>query len=80
MNVNIFDAELGLFNFNILKSDRVNIHQVRGGGVLLAIHQKYYCIRIPTQNICDIDQVFVLVKFKHFNEILVCLYTTKFSY
>jgi len=31
-------------------------------------------MRIPTQNICDIDQVFVLVKLKYYNVLLVCVH------
>lgn len=67
LNEKICDAELGLYGFNIFRMDRENSNRVREGGVLLAIHQKYCCTRILTQILGNINQVFVLVKFRDSN-------------
>jgi len=61
LNINYSDDELGLVNYNIFRADRKSSHEVRGGGVLLAINIKYNCIRIPTESIVGIDFVFTLL-------------------
>lgn len=62
---NICYVELELYGFNI-SSQR--------GRSYLAVCQKYCCTRIPTQNLGNINQVFVLVEFKDYNLLLGCVY------
>ncbi|KAF0746093.1 putative RNA-directed DNA polymerase, partial [Aphis craccivora] len=74
LNINYSDEELGLVNYNIFRADREFSHEVRGGGVLLAINIKYNCIRIPTESIVGIDFIFTLLNYNNSKLLLSCVY------
>jgi len=84
LNINYSDDELGLVNYNIFRADREYSHEVRGGGVLLAINIKYNCIRIPTEIIVGIDFIFTLLNYNNCKLLLSCVYipqnTHNYSY
>lgn len=62
----IYDSELGLSNFTIYRKDRCYSEDVeRGGGVLIAVHKKYFSepcsshLNIPDDS--ALDQLFITV-------------------
>lgn len=65
---------LGISNYNIFRSDRLTDNFVRGGGVLLAVSNTYKCELIPTNDIPNIEHIFVLLFIGNTKFILCCVY------
>lgn len=67
----IYDAELGMLDYNIYRSDRNSNNSVfkRGGGILIAINKKYFSRLIPSTNI-NCEHLSILVSI-HNNQLLI---------
>lgn len=74
LNSCISNNELGICNYNIFRSDRSTDNFVRGGGVSLAVCNTYKCELIPTDDIPNIEHVFVLLIVGNTKFILCCVY------
>lgn len=67
--------ELGFCNYNIYRNDRdFSIGKKRGGGVLVAVHNKIQCEMLRVPMVPDIEQIFIKIKINNINIILGCIY------
>ncbi|KAL4153538.1 hypothetical protein QTP88_001371 [Uroleucon formosanum] len=75
LNINIYDSELGFYNYNVYRCDRNSLTSKcsRGDGVLIAIHKSLYS-KIISINDQSIEQLFVCFSINHVNFIVGSVY------
>jgi hypothetical protein len=80
LNDSISNMELGLCDYNVFRDDRDNMLNSRGGGVLLAVKNKYDCSLINVDYVPGIQHIFVLLKYNKINILLGCVYISPSSH
>jgi hypothetical protein len=71
----ISDTELSMFYYNIYRLDRnpINSSNIKGGGVLIAIHRRFHSILLKSTNI-NCEQISVMVNINNTKVLLILKY------